>query len=169
MYGYSNRSLFKIAELFSSKVLKYVLCFLLLTAGLISFGQEKSEGLTQEQVTQINRQLRVRRSMIDSLKIILLTAKDTSRVNCYNKLSPLYLLINTDTAYKYASAAYIEAEKNNFFKGMGDAVLNLEGIATIKGDWIIAEKYCRQAIHLYEKTQALNKLNDAYILLGYLK
>ncbi len=167
MYGYSNRSLFKVVDLFSSKVLKYVLCFLLLTPGLISFGQEKPEGPTLDQVTQINRQLRVKRSTIDSLKIILLTAKDISRVNCLNKLSPLYLLISTDTAYKYASEAYIEAEKNNFVKGMGDAVLNLEGIATIKGDWITAEKYCRQAIHLYEKTQALNKLNDAYIMLGY--
>ncbi|MEO6252253.1 MAG: histidine kinase [Ferruginibacter sp.] len=167
MYGYSNRSLFKIADLFSQKVLKSVLCFLLLTAGFISFAQEKTEGLPLEQVTQINRQLRVRASMIDSLKIILLTVKDTSRVNCLNKLSPLYLLINTDTAYKYASEAYIESEKNNFFKGMGDAILNMEGIATIKGDWITSEKYCRQAIRLYDRARALNKVNESYIRLGY--
>src|SRR4030095_7618534 len=94
-------------------MLKYfVIIFFLLTDSL--------SALSQQYITRLN---------IDSLKKVLLTAKDTQRVNALNLLSLRYLYnkgVQNDpaSAQYYADGAMVLAKRIHYNKGIGNALLN---------------------------------------------
>ena len=94
---------------------KYILLFFA-TTHLALFCPAQIETI-QEQEKQIIRQHQAQRKRIDSLQQLLISADDTTRINCLNRLSPEYYLFNTDTAWNCASDAYNLAVKINFTKG----------------------------------------------------
>ena len=113
---------------------------------------------------------------IDSLKKILPSLKDSSRVDCLNKLSveyyinalaETYINVQTDTAISFASKACSEAIKIHYIKGVAEALQNLGEIARDRGDFITAENYFRQSISLFEKIHDREKYSWANLTLGY--
>ena len=144
--------------------LKYILT-LQAQVLLISFCIAQNT-IIQQQEEQIYRQHRLQRAKIDSLQKILLTAKDTAKVNCLNRLSPEYYLFNTDTAWNCASEAYNLAVKINFTKGVAEGLLNLAQIIQERGNVSGAEKYFRQAPELYQKIHEVSEYNKAIRKLG---
>ena len=113
---------------------------------------------------------------IDSLKRLLPTFKDSSRIDCLNKLSveyyinalsETYINVQTDTAIWFASRAYTEAIKIHYIKGVAEAFQNLGEIARDKGDFMTAENYFRQSIPLFEKIHDLEKYSWAHITMGW--
>ena len=87
---------------------------------------------------------------IDSLKNLLPFLKDSSRIDCLNKVSVEYYInalsetyhnVQTDTAIWYASQACAEAEKIHYINGVAEALQNLGEIARDRGDFITAENY----------------------------
>lgn len=83
-------------------------------------------GLSQQHVAQLN---------IDSLKKVLLVAKDTQRINTLNLLSKRILFGDNvngawDTAAKLATEAMLLSKKINYGKGTGNALLNQAIIST---------------------------------------
>src|SRR3989337_1081562 len=107
------------------KSFKYILTFLIYSS-FILFCQ--AQGSIRQQEEQIYHQHRLQRTRIDSLQKILLTATDTAKVNCLNRLSPEYYIFSTDTAWNCATEAYNLAVKINFTKGMAEGLLNLANI-----------------------------------------
>jgi hypothetical protein len=86
---------------------------------------------------------------IDSLKKILPSLKDSSRIDCLNQLAleyyenalpETYINVQTDSAVSFASKAYGEAEKINYTRGITDALQNLGEIARDRNDFVTAEK-----------------------------
>jgi len=113
---------------------------------------------------------------IDSLKKLIPALKDSSRIDCLNKLSveyyinalsETYINVQTDTAISFASQAYSEAIKIPYNKGVADALQNLGEIARDRGDFFTAESYFRQSIPLFEKIHDLEKYSWAHITLGW--
>jgi len=113
---------------------------------------------------------------IDSLTKLLPSLKDSSRINCLNKLSTEYYInalaetyrnAQTDTAISFASKAYNEAIKINYNKGVAEALQNLGEIARDRGDFVAAENYFRQSIPLFKKIHALEKYSWANLTLGW--
>jgi len=115
---------------------------------------------------------------IDSLKNVLPLLKDTSRIDCLNELSAIYLentpsyrlennLKIVDTALYYAELAKREAEKINYIHGIADGLSLKSKVAFTKYDnYVEAENLAREAIFLYRKTRNKKKLNRAYHELG---
>ncbi|WP_276501248.1 tetratricopeptide repeat-containing sensor histidine kinase [Terrimonas pollutisoli] len=133
---------------------------------LIVFCAAQNE-IIRQQEEQIYEQHRLQKARIDSLQRILLTAKDTVRVNCLNRSSPEYLIFNTDTAWNYAKEAYELAVKLNFTKGIAESLQNLGQITQERSDIHGAEKYFRQVPDLYKEIHALKEYNNAIRILGY--
>jgi tetratricopeptide (TPR) repeat protein len=115
-------------------------------------------------------------SPIDSLKKILPSLKDSSRVDCLNKLSveyyinalpETYINVQTDSAASFASKAYAEAAKINYARGIADALQNLGEIARDRNDFITAEKYLSQSVDLFEKINAMERYSWANLTLGW--
>ena len=113
---------------------------------------------------------------IDSMINLLPSLKDSSRIDCLNKLSveyyinalsETYINVQTDTAILFASQAYTEALKIHYNKGVAEALQNLGEIARDRGDFIAAENYFRQSIPLFEKIHDLEKYSWAHITLGF--
>ncbi|HEX6171321.1 MAG TPA: hypothetical protein VFZ33_16655, partial [Chitinophagaceae bacterium] len=76
-------------------------------------------GLSQRHVATLN---------IDSLKAVLLTAKDTTRINTLNLLARR-IMFNTgtlpdSTTIQYIEEAMVLSRKINYHKGIGNALLN---------------------------------------------
>ena len=76
-------------------------------------------GLSQRYVATLN---------IDSLKAVLLTAKDTTRINTLNLLARR-IMFNTgtlpdSTTIQYIEEAMVLSRKINYHKGIGNALLN---------------------------------------------
>ncbi len=103
----------------------------------------------------------------DSLKKVLPFLKDSSRIDCLNKLSAeyyknalaeTYYNVQTDTASSFASEAYREAVIIHYNKGIAEALQNLGEIARDRGDFLTAENYFHQAIHLFEQIHAWKNL-----------
>ena len=99
---------------------------------------------------------------IDSLRKVLLTAKDTTRINCLNALSKEYVDVNSDTALLFADAALSEAKVILFTHGMADAFLNKGKIEWNKSNLSGAHNYFINAIDLYKKTNDIDLLGSAY-------
>jgi tetratricopeptide (TPR) repeat protein/anti-sigma regulatory factor (Ser/Thr protein kinase) len=113
---------------------------------------------------------------IDSLKKLLPSLKDSSRINCLNKvsleyyinaLSETYINVQTDSAISFASQAYREAITINYMRGVADALQNLGEIARDRCDYIAAENYFRQSIPLFEKTHDQERYSRANMTLGW--
>ncbi|MGK2860299.1 MAG: tetratricopeptide repeat protein, partial [Chitinophagaceae bacterium] len=146
---------------FSKNIILF-LCILFLVS--LSFAQS---AINQEEEAQIHRQHQAQRKRIDSLYKILYHARDTTRVNCLNRLSPEYYIFSTDTAWNLANEAYKLAEKLTFPKGMAEGLNNLGQIIQERSDINGAEKYFRQVPGLYLKINALKDYNKANRILGY--
>jgi len=76
-------------------------------------------GLSQRYIATLN---------IDSLKAVLLTAKDTTRINTLNLLARR-ILFNTgtlpdSTTIRYIEEALVLSRKTNYHKGIGNSLLN---------------------------------------------
>jgi tetratricopeptide (TPR) repeat protein len=113
---------------------------------------------------------------IDSLAKLLPSLKDSSRIDCLNKLSVEYYInalsetfinVNTDTAIYFASRAYDEGIKINYTKGVAEALQNLGEIARDRGNFSMAENYFRKSVPLFQQIHALEKYGWANLTLGY--
>lgn len=113
---------------------------------------------------------------IDSLKKLIATSKNSSKIDCLNKLSvefyvnalsETYINVQTDTAIQFASQAYNEAVKIHYDKGMAEALQNLGEISRDRGEYSQAENYFRQSIPLFEKTNNQEGYNWAHVTLGF--
>jgi len=144
---------------------KYILLFFA-TTHLALFCPAQIETI-QEQEKQIIRQHQAQRKRIDSLQQLLISADDTTRINCLNRLSPEYYLFNTDTAWNCASDAYNLAVKINFTKGIAESLLNLAQITQERGNVSGAEKYFRQVPDLYNEIHDLKGYYHAVYKLSY--
>lgn len=147
------------------KLSKYILLFFAKT--YLAFFCLAQREIIREQEAQINRHHQAQRERIDSLYKILITANDTTKVNCLNRLSPEYYLFNTDTAWNCASEAYALAVKINFTSGIAESLQNFGQITQERGDVSGAEKYFRRVPDLYKKIHALKEYNKAIRTLGY--
>ncbi len=113
---------------------------------------------------------------LDSLSKLLPSLKDSSRIDCLNKLSVEYFInalnetyinVQTDTAISYASKARSEALKIQYTKGLAEALQNLGEIHRDRNDFIAAENYFRQSIPLFEKINAQEKYSRANEAMGW--
>ncbi|MBC7848786.1 MAG: histidine kinase [Chitinophagaceae bacterium] len=113
---------------------------------------------------------------IDSLKNKLVTLTGTERVDCLNKLSLEHYVqalagtfhnVQTDSAERFASAAYREATEIAYRKGIAAALQNLGEIARDRSDFITSEYYVRQAAVIYEELHASKELSWTYVPLGW--
>jgi signal transduction histidine kinase len=119
------------------------------------------------------------RERIDSLNKILPSLQDSSRVDCLNELSGIYLenmpserlennLKIIDTAAYYAELANREAEKINYIHGMAEGLsLKSKVVFNRYSNYAEAENLAREAIFLYRKTRNKKKLNRTYYELGH--
>ncbi|MEP7377689.1 MAG: histidine kinase [Chitinophagaceae bacterium] len=113
---------------------------------------------------------------IDSLKNLLSSLKDSSRIDCLNKLSveyyanalsETYINVQTDTAIWFASQACREARKIHYNKGVAEALQNLGEIARDRGEFNTAENYFRQSVPLFGKIHAIERYSLANLRLGW--
>ena len=113
---------------------------------------------------------------IDSFKKLLPALKDSSNIDCLNKLSveyyinvlsETYINVQTDTATKFASQAYKEAVKIHYISGVAEALQNLGAIARFRNDFSTAEKYLRQSIPLFEQIHDFENYSWAHVTLGF--
>ncbi|MEP6677458.1 MAG: histidine kinase [Ferruginibacter sp.] len=113
---------------------------------------------------------------IDSLATLLPSLKDSSRVDCLNKLSleyyvnalsETYINVQTDTAISFASRAYHESINIHYKNGVAEALQNLGEIARDRGDYITAENYFRKSVPLFEEINATEKFSWANVTLGW--
>jgi anti-sigma regulatory factor (Ser/Thr protein kinase) len=116
------------------------------------------------------------RQRIDSLATILPSLKDSSRIDCLNKLAleyyknalpETYINVHTDSAVMFATLAHSEAEKINYTRGIADALQNLGEIARDRNDFLTAEKYLRQSVLLFEKLKLTERYSWANLTLGW--
>lgn len=116
------------------------------------------------------------RQSIDSLATILPSLKDSSRIDCLNKLAleyyknalpEIYINVQTDSAVMFATMAHSEAAKIHYTKGIADALQNLGEIARDRNDYITAEKYFRQSVPLFEKLHIPERYSWANLTLGW--
>ncbi|MGZ5283696.1 MAG: tetratricopeptide repeat-containing sensor histidine kinase, partial [Bacteroidia bacterium] len=113
---------------------------------------------------------------IDSLAKLLTSLKDSSRIDCLNKLSieyyinalsETYINVQTDTAISFASRAYDEGIKIPYIKGVAEALQNLGEIARDRGNFSTAENYFRRSVLLFQQIHALEKYSWANLTLGW--
>ena len=113
---------------------------------------------------------------IDSLTKLLAVLKDSSRVDCLNKISVEYYInalsetytnVQTDSAVSFASRAHNEAIKINYKYGLAVALQNLGEISRDRNDYVTAEKYFRQSVPLFDSLHALDKYSWANVTLGW--
>src|SRR2546423_10468852 len=96
------------------------------------------------------------REQIDSLKKVLLTAKDTSQINCLNTLGKIYQEIKTDSALFYSHQVLSETKSLNYRKGAAEAFLVIGNIYLIRGDYKSAEQNFRLCIYNYNNELSEN-------------
>jgi tetratricopeptide (TPR) repeat protein len=106
------------------------------------------------------------REKIDSLKKVLLTAKDTTRINCLNTLGKIYQEIQTDTALFYSHQVLSETRSLNYRKGAAEAFLVIGNVYLIRGDYKSAEQNFRLCIYNYKNELNEDALGWAYFGLG---
>ena len=100
-------------------------------------------GLSQFYVATLN---------IDSLKAVLLTAKDTTRINTLNLLARR-LMFNTgilpdSTTIQYIEEAMVFSRKINYHKGIGNSLLNKGIEASSNHRYNKSLPFLRQALPL---------------------
>jgi tetratricopeptide (TPR) repeat protein len=104
---------------------------------------------------------------IDSLKNVLPSLKDTTRIDILNKLSYFYILAEQkDSAKHYATLAGQEARKSNYIHGIAVSFGNLAHIVKhFDDDFIQAEKYIKESLQWYERTKNKAGIYTAYYYL----
>lgn len=104
------------------------------------------------------------RAQIDSLRKVLPSLHDSTRVDCLNAISLAYSYLDADTANAYAKKAYLEANAIPYTYGQAMA---LNGQARIAGhgfhDFSLQEKISLQTIQLYKNSSHENVLIEAYL------
>jgi len=128
-------------------VRKFILILFLINANIC--------GLSQLYVATLN---------IDSLKAVLLTAKDTTRINALNLLSRR-IMFNTgtlpdSTILQYITEAMVLSRKINYHKGIGNALLN-KGIEASSN-----QHYNKSLPFLHQALPLLIESNDMYGILS---
>jgi tetratricopeptide (TPR) repeat protein len=105
------------------------------------------------------------RTMIDSLKRVLPSLKDSAKIDCLNALGLIYTNLNPDTAKSYAQKAFLEASDIHYLRGK---VMSLNNDARIAGygshDFLLREKISLQAIELCKGDERL--LPESYMNLA---
>lgn len=108
---------------------------------------------------------------IDSLKKVLPSLHDSSRVDCLNELSHSHIEAVTfahfDSALSLAGQAYAEASSIRYIKGLADAC-RWYGVLSRWHLWDFGkmEKYFREAISWYQKITNYDGLGRSFLGLG---
>jgi tetratricopeptide (TPR) repeat protein len=103
---------------------------------------------------------------MDSLKKILINAKDTARINCLNELAIAYDWIKPDSEILIAKQAYREALNINYLTGVATSLLSMGMAGLAKGNFSMSESYFRQAIPFLEKVDNIFLLGQCFTYLG---
>ena len=103
---------------------------------------------------------------IDSLKKVLETAKDTTRVNALNELSKALMQLNSDSALLITAQSYKEAEKIHFTRGMAKSCTISMNNYRNQGNAKASELENQKLIVLAEKLGDFELLAGAYSRLG---
>ena len=130
---------------------KYILIGIFLLAA-------KSDGLSQNS----------KPPQIDSLKKILLSLKDTGRIDCLNQISYYYISDEKkDLATYYATLANTEAKEQNYIHGIAESFSNKAHVARhFDDDFLKSEKLAKESLRWYEKTGNKAGIDTAYFYLG---
>jgi hypothetical protein len=104
---------------------------------------------------------------MDSLGKLLVTSKDSVRIDCINELSNQYILLEKkDSALFFARQAYEEAMKIQYIHGVAVSLSRQSQIAKhFDDDFIRSEALAKESLKWYEKT---NNKDDIETLYGYL-
>ena len=120
-----------------------------------------THGLSQYYVGSLN---------IDSLKAVLLTAKDTTRINTLNLLARR-IMFNTGTLPDSTTIRFIEealdlSRKINYHKGIGNALLN-KGIEALSNhNYNISLPFLRDAMPLLKESGDIYGILSTYSFTG---
>ena len=124
---------------------------------------------------------------IDSLKKILPSLHDSAKVDCLNELGGIYIKFIRDTlgycgmplsethtlpsfssaASHYAALAYGEAVKINYIHGIAESLSYIGEIEELSDNFLLCEKFSREAINWYRKTLNKKRLAETYFNLGH--
>src|SRR3954468_13993801 len=104
------------------------------------------------------------RHEIDSLKKILPSLIDTSRIDCMNALSFQYIrLLIRDSAEYFEGLAYKESKVPGYIHGIAVSIANQSGIVEyFDNDFVKSEALSRASIAWFEKTNNKNGLENTY-------
>jgi tetratricopeptide (TPR) repeat protein len=153
MCGYFNHSLSKMADFFSSKILRLFLCLHLIISPFTIIAQTSQDS----------------RLKIDSLKNVVPHLHDSLRIDCLNELSIQFTRIEKkDSAMYYADKAFAEAKKLNYNHGIAVSFVRKSRIVKhFDDDFIQSEALAREALRWYEKTLNKKNIYDVYYELEY--
>ncbi|WP_207510536.1 tetratricopeptide repeat-containing sensor histidine kinase [Longitalea luteola] len=101
---------------------------------------------------------------IDSLKKVLLLAKDTHQIDCLNALSNAYILLEKkDAAEYYATQAGDKARSLNYNYGLAVSFARRSQIAKhFDDDFINSEKWGKESLYWYDRTANKEGINKVY-------
>lgn len=106
---------------------------------------------------------------IDSLKRKLADLKDSSRVDCLNKISEAYRLTSDlNSAEKFALQGHSEAQRTGYVLGLAKATTLRSEIAIFKYfDFSMSRMLAEEAIRLYRHSVNKDDLHKAHLHLGH--
>ncbi len=129
---------------------------------ILFFIYSNIHGLSQEYVASLN---------IDSMKAVLLTAKDTTRINTLNLLSRRMMFqlgsLPNRTTMQYIEEALELSRKINYHKGIGNALLNKGIEASLNEHYNKSLPFLREAMPLLKESKDLYGIVATYDFLGY--
>ena len=104
------------------------------------------------------------RHEIDSLKKILPSLNDTSRIDCINALSFQYIrLLVRDSAKYFEALAYKESKALGYIQGIAVSITNQSGIVEyFDNDFVKSEALARESLRWFEKTTNKNGIEKIY-------
>ena len=107
------------------------------------------------------------REKVDSLKKVLQSLHDTSKVDCLNELSYQYVLAERkDSATYFSNLAYKEAKKMNYIHGIAISYSRQSQIAKhFDDDFAQSEIFARESLQWFQKTRNKKGLNELYFYL----
>ena len=104
------------------------------------------------------------REQVDSMKKILPSLTDTSRIDCMNALSSQYIrLLVRDSAEYFEALAYKESQALGYIHGIAAAVSNQSGIFEyFDNDFVKSEALAKKSIDWFEKTINKDGIENTY-------
>ena len=102
----------------------------------------------------------------DSLKILLNSSTDTTRVNIMIQLSNWYRNSNTDTSEIYAKQAYALASETNYKRGIARGKQELGRIEILKGNFPKALELTYETLKMQETLHDNLQIGYAHVDLG---